>query len=314
MQWRISQLTTRKQRTEAFSTFSDQSNALFNSYWATISDEKDLKQLNDLVICPKGAMGGLNDNLIEVFFGMKYHSWYKHVGDNFNVTDKANVIYGARLEYRLTDNGNVYVILTPSKTDNFKPLEDGIILDIVKEPNKLINKASRHWAYLISYMKVTDVDGQPNIVDSIVVAYLRSTRRYFESGKSQTRKIQNWLSFVAKWVVSVGLSGLIIFLIIVYMNEKKEDKDLKKLINITEQLVEGNLKKDKLITQMGLINSRLTEIDTKQIKLLDQQLSSEDLNSSLRSLSQTINESDYRRYNEIIEKINQLTIDKSVTE
>jgi len=53
------------------------------------------------------------------------------------MSDKANIIYGARLEYRLTDNGNVYIILTPSHTDSFKPLEDGILLDVVNEPRKL---------------------------------------------------------------------------------------------------------------------------------------------------------------------------------
>jgi hypothetical protein len=302
----VVQLTTRKQRTVAFREFSDQSTDLFNTFWDGISLKKDLKQLNDLVICPKGAMGGLSNNLVEVFFGMKYHSWSKHVGENFNVTDKANVIYGARLEYRLTDNGNVYVILTPSQTDSFKPLEDGILLDVVHEPRKLENKSKKHWMFLLSYMKVTDVDGQANIFDIFMVGYLRGTKRYFKNEKSQTRKIQNWFSFVAKWVVSVGLSGLIIFLTTLYLSQRTEDKTITELSEISLQLRENNILTDKLVTYLSEVNLRLSELNVNQIEMLNNQLSSEEFLSSLEAKSQALNAANGKRNNELLGAINQI--------
>ena len=302
----VVQLTTRKQRSEAFIEFSEQSTYLFNTFWDGISSKKDLKQLNSLVICPKGANGGLSNNLVEVFFAMKYHSWHKHVGENFKISDKANIIYGARLEYRLTDNGNVYIILTPSHTDSFKPLEDGILLDVVNEPRKLENIAKKHWKYLLSYMKVTDVDGQANIFDIFMVAYLRGTKRYFKNGKSQTRKMQNWFSFVAKWVVSVGLSGLIIFLTTLHLSQQTEDKSLTELSKISVQLRENNVLTDKLVTYLGEVNLRLSELNVNQIEMLNNQLSSEEFLSSFEAKSQALNAANGKRNNELLGAINQI--------
>lgn len=250
-------MSTRKERTKAFQGFSLSCEDLFNGLWASVQTKSDLKQLSDLVICPKGAMGGIDDNLIEVFFGMKYHSWNKKVGKNFDITQEAKLIYGARLEYRLTDNGYVLCILSPSKTDNLRHSEDGILLDIIKNPSQLNKKAKWHWKCLIAYMRVTDVDGESTLLDRSLISYLRYTKNCFKDGLSQTRNITSSLNFISHWVVSVGLSGLVIFATTIWLNSNTEDQVVLELSSIAKKLDEIKNNQSSLLNRVDKTNDLL---------------------------------------------------------
>jgi hypothetical protein len=254
---RYQKLSTRKERTKAFQDFSLSCEDLFNGLWASVQSKSDLKQLNDLVICPKGAMGGIDDNLIEVFFGMKYHSWNKKVDKSFDITQEAKLIYGARLEYRLTDNGYVLCILSPSKTDNIRHSEDGILLDIIKKPSQLKKKAKWHWKCLIAYMRVTDVDGESTLLDRSLISYLRYTKSCFKDGLSQTRNITSSLNFISHWVVSVGLSGLVIFATTIWINSNTEDQVVLELSSIAKKLDDIKNNQSSLLNRVDKTNDLL---------------------------------------------------------
>lgn len=246
-------MSTRRGRADDFKSFSENSETIFNSFWNKLPDNEVLRTENTFNICPKGAMGGLDETLIEIFFGFKYHSWQKKVGDNFSVTDEAKMIYGARLEYRLTDKAHVICILTPSKTDNLKPYEDGIVLEIVKEPSKLEAKSEKHWKYLVAYMRATDVDCCPSPIDHLKTFWLRKTNRCFYDGKLAPRKIFNQLGSMFSWAFTVGLSGALIFVITIWLNDSSENEVVKKLNGITAELKTINLNQGKLLIELGAL-------------------------------------------------------------
>ncbi|MGD6736151.1 hypothetical protein [Photobacterium damselae] len=260
-------MSTRRERAQAFKEFSENSKSIFEAYWGSILSTDSLRVENDLNICPKGAMGGLDETLVEVFFGFKYHSWQKEVGDNFNVTNKANMIYGARLEYRLTDKSHVLCILRPSKTDRLKPYEDGILLDIVKEPSRLQQRSKTHWSYLISYMRATDVDGNPKIRDHFKTYWLRKTKRCFYNDKLATRKVIDSFNTVFGWAVSVGLSGGLIFLITTVINTSSQTETVGKLEQVANTLSLISTNQKLLLEEM----KHLAVVTDNQEQLIEKQ-------------------------------------------
>ncbi|MBQ4857812.1 hypothetical protein [Pseudoalteromonas sp. MMG007] len=243
-------MSTRRDRANDFKTFSAKSEDTFNGFWNDISKEDNLRTENDLNVCPKGAIGGLDETLIEIFFGFKYHSWQKELGDNFNVTNKAKIIEGARLEYKLTDKSHVICTLRPSKTENLRPFEDGIVLEILKEPSKLEAKSKQHWEYLVSYMRTTDVDGHPSYYDHLKTFWLRKTKRCFYNGKLAPRKISEKLSSVFIWAFTVGLSGALIFVITIWLNTNSENKVVNELGGIATELSSIVHNQEKLLNEL----------------------------------------------------------------
>jgi hypothetical protein len=298
-------LSTRRQRAEDFNAFSENSEKIFNKFWNNLPDDDALRTENTFNICPKGAMGGLDETLIEIFFGFKYHSWQKKVGDNFNVTNEAKMIYGARLEYTLTDKAHVICILRPSKTDNLRPYEDGIVLEIVKEPSKLKDKSEQHWKYLIAYMRATDVDGQPSPADQLITFWLRKTKRCFYDGKLAPRKIFDKLGSIFSWAFSVGLSGALIFVITIWLNDSTDNEVVKRLDGITIELNSINLNQEKLLSKLNILklitsnqyvsiqkqddaNEVLLRINRSNEDLLIRAVSSEQFKLELQKMRNTV--------------------------
>ncbi|MGF1765737.1 hypothetical protein [Aliivibrio kagoshimensis] len=299
-------MSTRRERTKLFQGFSQASDNLFNGFWKKVQPNTDLKQLNELVICPKGAMGGLDDKLIEVFFEMKYHSWSKKVGKHFDLTNQANLIYGARLEYRLTDNGYVLCILTPSRTDSFKPAEDGILLEIIKQPNKLETKAKKHWKYLLSYMRVTDVDGQASVFDCVKVSYLRYVKRCFKDGKSRPRNVANAFKSISQWVVSVGLSGLLIFITTFYINDKQENEVASQVKEVSEQLSNVLNEQRYLLESVNNVTAYLKQIVNQNSAVYSQHISSNDVELQTKQILSSINKAQVENQDKLLEALTAL--------
>ncbi|MFS1876281.1 hypothetical protein FCV66_19620 [Enterovibrio norvegicus] len=261
-------MSTRRERAQAFKEFSGNSESIFDSYWNIIPASDSLRSENRLNVCPKGANGGLDDTLIEVFFGFKYHSWQKEMGDNFSVSNKANMIYGARLEYQLTDKSHVLCILRPSKTDKLQPYEDGVLLEIVKDPSTLASRSKKHWDFLVSYMRATDVDGSPSVTDHLRTYWLRNTKRCFSDGKVATRKVVDRINTLMGWAFSVGLSGSLIFLITVVLNDSTQNEVVLKLDNVSASL--SSIASDqKLLTQE--IKALSTTLTSNQGRLIEKQ-------------------------------------------
>jgi len=246
-------LSTRRERATDFKAFSAKSKDIFNSYWEELPSGEELRTENNFNVCPGGAIGGLDDTLIEVFFGIKYHSWQKEMGDNFSVTNKANVIYGARLEYSLTDKSHVICTIRPSKTDKLMPYEDGILLDIIKDPLKLELKSKKHWDYLVAYMRTTDVDGKSSLLDHFKIFWLRETKRCFYGGKLASRKIFTKLGSIFTWAFSVGLSGALIFAITIWLNDSSENEIVKKLDGIAIKLDSIAINQSQLLNTLDTL-------------------------------------------------------------
>lgn len=264
---------------------------MFNALGEKLKEKSDL----DLVICPKGAMGGHDDKLIEIFFSMKYHSWERTVGDNLQVTEKAKLIYGARLEYHLTDNGHVLCLLRPSRTDNFKPPEDGILLGVIKQPSQLKQKAKRHWKYLVSYMRVTDVDSNPSFGDSIRVCILRSIKNRIKDGAEQPRNIMVFMERVSQWVVSVGLSGLLIFVTTLYLNKSSENEAVIKLTELSKQ---QKAQHTSILSSLTSINASINEVGKISSVLEEQKTTSERLENQINTLTNRILKQNKKNHDE----------------
>lgn len=282
-------MSTRRERAKLFKKFSENSKSIFDGYWKELSPTDSLRTENNFNVCPKGAMGGLAETLIEVFFGFKYHSWQKEFGDNLNVTNKANMIYGARLEYQLTDRSHVLCILRPSKTDKIRPYEDGILIEIVKDPATLKSRSKCHWSYLVAYMRATDVDGNPRTMDHLKTYWLRNTKPCFYDGKVASRKVIDKLNAMFGWALSVGLSGSLIFLITTFLNNNSQSEMVGKLEQVSSGLSVVSENQKLLIEEMEV----LSVLAEKQTQLIGNQedanvylagiyrLSGEDLKSSV---------------------------------
>tara|TARA_R110002050_G_scaffold298468_1_gene461821 strand:- start:640 stop:1362 length:723 start_codon:yes stop_codon:yes gene_type:complete len=226
---------------------------------------------------------------------MEYHSWGKVLDKNLNLRDEAKVIYGARLEYRLTDNGYVLCILTPSTTDHFKHPEEGILLDIIKEPSQLKNKSVKHWDYLVSYMLVTNVDCEPRIQDWLRVRFLRNFKRCFKNGVSQERKAIVDFGYIARWFFSVGLSGGVIFLTTIWLNSKTENDVVSQLKIVTTKLTEINDQQLNLNYELEIANNLLNSLSTTSEKIMLNGVDKAQFDKTLNDISKAINQSEIDR-------------------
>ncbi len=87
--------------------------------------------------------------------------------------------------YERDDSGFVIVSIYPANTDNRKPIESSITLDIWLDPIKLNDKSflKKHWNDLMAYMENTSLDGNPTFLQRQRVSYLRTFKNLVVDNK-----------------------------------------------------------------------------------------------------------------------------------
>ena len=116
---------------------------------------------------------------------------------------------GGNLRYSIGDSGIIVLFMRPCHSENYRPVEQGMLLNIFHHPSKLTSemRIQRHLKCLISYMEVTSLDGEPGWRDQVYVWWLRTVKPLIIDDKVQQRRIITWASVAARWVMVVGMSG-----------------------------------------------------------------------------------------------------------
>lgn len=207
-------------RYRAFQRFLADAPGRLPRLYATLGVGRFYRDWYSLCVAPGGAMGGQDPRKLEVFFG------HRPFDEAFVPAERPAVPFlpgahlstvidrGARLVYHRTDHGRVLCLLQPASTQFTTSREDMIRLaDVDPADLEIPTVLCRHLRLLLAYMAATSVDGIPFRGQRWRYAYLYLLRPWHHAEKDK------WMwsraSFcaykVGKWVVTIGLSGLLLY-------------------------------------------------------------------------------------------------------
>ena len=176
---------------QSFKGFYDESKEIFTGLTAGNEHHERLKSLYAFNICPGGWDGGVNEKVVDVFYGNRPIDIRKEVKEDFRIHEVVESASGAALHYQRTDDGNVVCYLYPARSENQRPIEDFFIIDYINNPATLKRKAKQHINKLISYMETTCIDGNPNFRHKFTVYLLRNFYEYVESGVLKESRVKS---------------------------------------------------------------------------------------------------------------------------
>jgi hypothetical protein len=198
----------------------------------------------------------LNERSVDVFFGNRAYETITRGSEWKALTES-----GATLLYKRNDDGYVTVFLYPANPENQSQKEDFILLHKRLNPNELLRKSvlSNHWKIFISYMECTSLDGSPTSMDKLRISYLKLVKQLVIKNKVQQSRIKSYFFEIFKFVLTVGLSGFIIYLVTLSQKddnviENKESIELQK--NIEQDIHKTN-------SILDSINVNLKSLKTK---------------------------------------------------
>jgi hypothetical protein len=231
-------------RIERLNLFEKFQNSELNFFEGKKANNKTYKKFDNyysLCIAPKGRNGGVSKRLYEVFYGRRIYDIQEQIRSDFSTETKQLTETGCTLSFCLNDHGYVAVILYPGKTDYTRQTESCIYIENYLHPKQLFNKTflKKQWSYLNSYMETTSIDGNPRILDKIRVFYLRYFKNKVIDKIYQEKPIINALLTSLKFILNIGLSGFLIYVLTVLPNIKtfkeidiiKNEKDNLKIEN-----------------------------------------------------------------------------------
>lgn len=196
-----------------FKLFLNNSKNCFEKISQNDIDVKELNELYSFCITPGGRDGGIKDNIVEVFWGLRPYRVEHKISKNGQIQKEHLIERGATLVYSRLDNGKVIVYLTPARTKYFQQQEQFIIIDFAIAPKKINAKIKRHWLYLKAYMNYTSLHGRKSFKNSIIVWYLRTFKEIIIDDKVCDTKFYKYAVSIVKFALTVGLSGFLLFFI-----------------------------------------------------------------------------------------------------
>jgi hypothetical protein len=175
---------------------------------------QNLSNYYGFYICPGGSNDGCNNRIVEIFWGHRPFDSTTEIISH-SITKKFLAEWGAALQYQLLDNGKVIVSLSPAKTEHFGPIESDIFIEMLNNPEKLrkIRYLKKHWLFFKSYMNITSLEGNKNIKFSIITWYLRNFKNIIIDKKLNNPKVITVIKDLIKNIITVGLSGFLLFVI-----------------------------------------------------------------------------------------------------
>jgi hypothetical protein len=245
---------TRLDRRNDFDEFFRTAVATFTEFRDNDPSAEKFQNIYLLNICPGSRASGTNNRVVEVFWGSRP---FETITQGRNWT--ALTEYGATLLYERDDSGFVIVSIYPANTDNRKPIESSITLDIWLDPIKLKDKSflKKHWNDLMAYMESTSLDGNPTFLQRQRVNYLRTFKNLVVDNKWTPTKISVFVKEVFKWVLTVGLSGVIIYALTQLTQPETTETEI--------QLKEVNKNLETVSKQLDKISEGNTDLKTLSI-------------------------------------------------
>lgn len=216
---RMARPSRRKVRTKDFEFFKDHARATFGRIAADDPRNGFFDAVYSLCVTPGGAMGGVDRRLVEVFYGNRpieaVQEFVSREGREPRLQERFLAEHGACLFYQRMDSGVVLVGLRPAGSEGFRRREEMILLEWVRAPDVLRRRAApeRHWRAFMSYMECTSLEGEPTFVDRARVWWLLFVRPTVVGGTYVTALC--WLAgaTVARYALTVGLSGFLLAIV-----------------------------------------------------------------------------------------------------
>lgn len=219
-------MRTRLERISDFEQFYTNSIENFTALRENDNRAQIFHDLYTLNICPGSRNGGTYNRAVDVFWGNRIFETVNQVRNWTALTES-----GATLLFERDDNGFVSVLLYPAITDNRKQIETLIVLRNHIDPKKLLRKCELKyiWNDFMAYMEVTCLEGKPTLCQRTRVFFMRSFRNLIINDTWKPTIFIELLKSTGKFILNVGLSGVVIFIISLWLNRNSEDKVLKQL-------------------------------------------------------------------------------------
>lgn len=267
--------TKREQNNDAFQRFHESAKEHFDKLAKADSRHDFFEKHHSFYVVPGGANGGKDKCLVEVFYGKRFFDAIENPGivqqeDGSSIAylNKTRVLSerGAILRYFRTDRGSVIVTLIPASTENSRPIEDAIILDLISTPDELgnVRTLKAHWRSFMAYMQCTSIDGEPTLSDKIVIGFHKLRKRLIVDGKEQKPRVVTAASTIFKFALTVGLSGFILKIV--------DTADYKQALVVDKIIAQAKEERNAIMKQVLLEREALI----KQIDCLSLKVSSVD--------------------------------------
>lgn len=232
----------RIQRFKDFDSFYAKAIEFFEPFKQAGEREKYFEALHMLCVVPGSRAGACETNIVDIFWGQRLFDKEEGI-DNGRRRVKFKSEYGATLFILKNDDGYVSIHLYPAHTETSRPVEDLIVWKSKINPSKLLSKSfqKKCWHALMAYMEVTSLDGDPSFCQKVYIWYLRHFKNVVVDKKETPIKALSFLKTVGTWVMTVGFSGLVIFLLQMWLQsnpaEHENIQDIKGSVQKVEQAI-----------------------------------------------------------------------------
>lgn len=255
---------TRQDRRNDFDEFYKKAVTTFKAFRDKDPRAEKFERIYMLSVSPGSRAGGNNNRIVEVFWGSRGFETIT-LGNSW----KALTEYGATLLYERDDSGFVMISLYPAGTENKKPIESSISLKLWIDPIKLKDEKFiiKQWKDLMAYMECTSLDGNPTFWQRRRISYLRNFKHLVIDSKWTPTRFSLFNKEVFKWVLTVGLSGTIVYLVTLMTQPTKTQTEIQ-LKEVNENLRRVTNQLDKISES----NKKAISITTDSIKLKMEQI------------------------------------------
>ena len=252
--------TSREKRIEAFRVFRDNAKTTFNSFKEKSSSFQKFDDAYILCICPKGRKGGIDEKLCEVFYGSGIYDQEHTLDNNFNMSIRNLFEIGATLAFSLLDDGYVLVTLHLPYTERMQPLVKEVVIDFHLDPIKLTpRRLKAYWNKFNLAMVVYSLVGEPKWYHRAHWTCWLFFQQTIKDNYLQERGCYKLAKTLANYVLSVGLSGFLIYLFTI----APQNKDQSRVEHLLERLIEqAEVRNQKLDTILSREGSKATTRDS----------------------------------------------------
>lgn len=187
--------------------------------------------------------GHTEDIVAELFWGS--YAYDRNTESNgFHL----RIASGCSLVFLRHDNGYVSIFLTPGKTENQESIGTGYVYKKNMSPSKLLNDnfIKELWHLFMAYTECTSLDGEPKWCQKARYYRLWCFKRRLSNGDIAPSRFIIFARWVGKWVLTVGLSGLLLSLITFAASRCENKKEDSKNVNVKGEVVIKFLHQDSI--------------------------------------------------------------------
>lgn len=187
--------------------------------------------------------GHTEDIVAEVFWGS--YAYDRNTESNgFHL----RIASGCSLVFLRHDNGYVSIFLTPGKTENQESIGTGYVYKKNMNPSKLLNDnfIKELWHLFMAYTECTSLDGEPKWCQKVTYFKLWCFKRKLTNDKIASSRLTMFVRWIGKWVLTVGLSGLLLSLITFAVSRCEDKKEDSKNVNLKGEVIFKIVSKDSI--------------------------------------------------------------------